>query len=88
MQDRSISSRVLAQATSVPQSTISAMCTGRSSQKPEHLYSLSKFFGVSIEYLLFGEDDSAPTLANILSEEMFSGYVKIKIERLIPDKKK
>lgn len=88
MHDRGVSTRVLAKASGVPQSTISAMCAGRSSQKPENLLALSKFFGVSLEYLLFGEDDSAPTLASILSEEVFAGYLKVKIERLIPDKKK
>lgn len=88
MQDRGVSTRVLAQATGVPQSTVSAMCAGRSTQKPEHLLSLAKFFGVSIEHLVFGEDSSPPTLATILSEEIFSGYLKVKIERLIPDKKK
>jgi transcriptional regulator with XRE-family HTH domain len=88
MKDRGVSTRTLSQATGVPQSSISAMCAGRNSQRPEALLSISKFFGVSIEFLLFGEDDAAPTLATILSEEVFSGYLKVKIERLIPDKKK
>lgn len=88
MKTNSISTRVLSKDTGVPQSTISALCSGRSSQKPEHLLAIAKRFSVSLEYLIFGEDDQPPNLENVLTEHLFSGWLKIKVEKAIPDKKK
>lgn len=87
MKQRSISARALSKVTGVPQSTLSHLLSGRSSQKPEHLLELAKYFGVSLEYLIFGEDAQVNTLETILTEEVFSGWVKIKIERAVPSKK-
>lgn len=88
MKQRSISSRALSKATGVPQSTLSHLLSGRSSQKPEHLLEIAKHFGVSMEYLIFGEDQQTPTLESVLTEEVFSGWLRVKIERAIPNKKR
>jgi hypothetical protein len=37
---------------------------------------------------LFGEEDRRPTLDNVLTEGIFSGWLKVTIEKAIPDKKK
>lgn len=87
MKSKPISSRALSKATGVPQSTLSHLLSGRSSQKPEYLLALAKFFGVSLEYLIFGEDRQPVGLESVLTEELFSGWVRIKVERAIPNKK-
>ena len=88
MKDKAISARALSKATVVPQSTLSHLLAGRSSQKPEHLLAISKFFAVSLEKLIFGEDEQPVSLASTLTEEVFSGWVLVKIERAIPNKKR
>jgi transcriptional regulator with XRE-family HTH domain len=88
MKQNSVSTRALSKETGVPQSTISALCAGRSSQKPEHLLAIAKRFSVSMEFLIFGEDQQPPNLENVLTEQIFSGWIKIHVERAIPDKKK
>lgn len=88
MKQHSVSTRALSKDTGVPQSTISALIGGRSSQKPEHLLAIAKRFSVSLEFLIFGEDDQPPNLENVLTEQIFSGWVKINVERAIPNKKK
>lgn len=88
MKQRSVTTRALAKATGVPQSTVSAFCAGRSSQKPEHLLAMARFFGISLEHLIFGEDQQPATLESVLTEEVFSGWIKLRVERAIPNKKR
>lgn len=86
--DKNISVRSLAKATGIPQSTLNSLVLGREPSKIEHLMVLSKYFKVNLEYLLTGEDSQPPTFENALTEDLFSGWLKVKIERAIPDKKK
>ncbi len=88
MKKRGLSARALARATGVPQSTLTAILAGRHTQKPEHLRALALYFGVSIDRLLFDEDFSTTTLDNLDTEQIFSGWLRVKVERAIPDKKK
>lgn len=87
MKKRGLSARALAKATGVPQSTLTAMLAGRHTHKPEHLRALAVHFGVSIDRLLFDEDFSSMTLDNLDTEQIFSGWLRVKIERAIPDPK-
>ena len=89
MRHKAISARALSKATGVPQSTLSHLLSGRSSQKPEHLLAISQFFGISMESLIFGEDAAqVSSLESVLTEEVFSGWIKVKIERAVPNKRK
>ncbi len=88
MKQKSVSTRALSKATGVPQSSVSALCAGRSSTKPEYQLAIAKFFSVSLEYLIFGEDEQPPNLENVLTEHLFSGWLKVRIEKAVPDKKK
>lgn len=78
----------LSKATGIPAATLSSLLNGGQTHKPEHLLSLSQHFKVSIEFLLFGEDDRRPTLDEVLTEGVFSGWLKVEIKRAIPDKRK
>lgn len=86
--DRGISARELSRATGVPQSNLSSLLSGRGTNKPEQIQAIAEYFGISMEFLLFGESQSTPTLQELLTEEVFEGWLKVKIERAIPQKKK
>ena len=88
MKARGIKASDLSKSTGVPAATLSSLLNGGQTQKPEHLWALSQHFKVSIEFLLFGEEDRRPTLDDVLTEGIFSGWLKVTIEKAIPDKKK
>jgi len=87
LKDRSISARELARQTGIPQSTLNNYLSGRE-PKVDNVLVLAKFFGTSMEYLLYGVDDRPPTLDDVLTEGIFDGWLRVKIERAIPNKRK
>lgn len=88
LRDRKISARELSRQTNIPQSTINNFLTGKGPHKPEQILAMAHFFGTSMEFLLFGEDSRPPTLDDVLTEGIFEGWLKVKIERAIPNKRK
>ncbi|HMN70018.1 MAG TPA: helix-turn-helix transcriptional regulator [Bdellovibrionales bacterium] len=93
MEQRKISASKLSRETSVPAATLNSFLHGGKSTKPEHLLALSRFFGISIEQLLFGEIEPQPQfdaalLDRVATEELFEGWVKVRVERAIRVKKK
>ena len=88
MQDKNLSVRQLAKDCKLPVSTISSYLSGKkSSYSPEHLECLADFFGVSIDYLLFGKNPNA-SLNSVFTEPVFNGWLKVTVERAVPSKKK
>lgn len=88
MKSRGVKASELGKATGIPAATLSSLLNGGQTQKPEHLLSLSHYFETSIEFLLFGEDIKKPSLDEVLTEGIFEGWLKVKIERAIPNKRK
>ena len=88
LKDNNISARELARQTGIPQSTLNNFLSGRGPHKPEQILAIAKYFSVSMELLLFGEDDRPPTLSDVLTEGLFEGWLKVKIERAIPNSRK
>lgn len=88
IKDKGVSAREVSRSTGVPQATLNSFLQGGSSQKPEHVLALAKYFGVSMEFILFGESANEPTLNELSLEPLFNGWLKVRIERAIPDKKK
>ena len=87
--EHEITLRELAKKTGVPQATLSAYTAGAGTSKPEHILALSQFFKVPMETLLFGADHQPPpTLDEVLTEGVFEGWLKVRIERAIPNKRK
>lgn len=78
----------MSRQTGIPQSSIMSLLEGRGTGRPEQLLRLANFFGTSMEYLLFGEDSRPPSLDDVLTEGIFEGWLKVKIERAIPNKRK
>jgi transcriptional regulator with XRE-family HTH domain len=86
MEARGLHVRTLAKACKIPVSTISTYLSGKkASYSPEHLRSLSEFFGISIDYLLYRKTNLPSGLDLLKTENVFTGWLKVKIERAIPD---
>lgn len=89
IQERELSVRALSRELNISQSTLNSIVSGKQTGSVEHLLKISKFFQVSMEYLITGTDNQEPTLNNVLTEKLFSGWLKVNVERAIatPDKK-
>ncbi len=87
MEEKGVSAREVARACKVPQSTVMSYLSGRGTQRPEHILCLAEYFGTSMEYLLFGKDRKGPTLEDVFTESVFSGWLKVRIERALPNKR-
>lgn len=83
-----ITLRELARVTKVPQSTLSAYLAGARTHKPEHILALARHFRTSMEMMLFAADERPPSLDEVLTEGLFEGWLKVKIERAVPTKRK
>ena len=89
MEQRKIGLRELAKQTKVPPATLSSYINRGEPGKVQHLRALAKFFSTSIEFLVWGEEsERLPSLEELFTEQIFSGWLKVKIERAIPDKRK
>lgn len=86
LQQHAMSARQLSRETGVPPATIASYLAGRGQLRPEQVALVADRFGVSLDYLLFGQDVRATTLENISTQELFSGWLKVRIERAVPDR--
>lgn len=71
----------IAKATGVPKSTISEWL-GNRSPNPIQAVKVAGHLGVSLHYLLFGEDDAQDPLQKIMKEDFFKGTFEINIKRI------
>lgn len=91
MAEKGLSVREAASAASVSPSTIVDWRAGTAGTDYVSLRKLAKALGVSLSYLLTGEDDlrpngEPPTMAEIFDDGgfVFDGFAHIKITRLVP----
>ena len=85
MEDHRVSSTALSKSTKIPKSTISTYLSGKkAAYSPDHLYSLSQFFSVTVDYLLYGVDSDFALLNTLKTQGLFEGWLKVKIERAVP----
>lgn len=86
MQKRDISARKLASVCKIPQSSLSGILSSKNGRTdPVYLDSLATYFGVTIEFLLFGSDSQLAKIQNLRTEKLFKGFLKVNIERVIAD---
>ena len=78
--DKRYSIKEVAKATGVPNSTLSEWLNNRTPKNPEQVRSVAKFLGVSLHFLLFGEEDSEEPLHKLLKEDVFNGTFEINIK--------
>lgn len=85
MADRKMTVKELSKIAEIPQSTVSSYLGGtKASYDPNHLSSIAEVFQVSLDHLLYGENlNISKTMHSLLTEEVFDGFLKVKIERVI-----
>lgn len=87
MKERKISLRELAKSTAIQPSTLSGWNNGSSPRDLSEVCQCARYLGVSMEYLLFGEEPDSLPLEQLLTEKVFDGFLKVKIERVINKKR-
>lgn len=87
MESKKISSRALAKELKMPHSTLASYLTGKkASYSADHIGLIANYFKVSSDYLLFGKQNPLAALNELTTEGLFEGWLKVKIERAIPNK--
>lgn len=94
MKERELTLRDAANIAGVSASTIDDWKSGTSPADYMAVKKLANEFGVSLSFLLTGEEDNentfkSPTLTEVFEDggSLFDGYAKITIQRLVPRKK-
>ena len=62
LQKNHVTAYQVSKATGISQSTLTDWKNGRSNPKPDKLKKIADYFGVSVDYLLSGEEKSAPNV--------------------------
>lgn len=79
---RRMTLKEVSRATGVPSSTLSEWLNNRSPKNPEQTRKVAQYMGVSLHYLLFGEEDAQEPIQKILKEDFFQGTFEISIKRV------
>ena len=81
MKERKLTFKKLSQLSAVPASTIKTWSAGVEPKSLSHARKVARALGVSVEYLVFGESSAqAPTMNELLTTQLFSGWCKLTIE--------
>lgn len=72
----------LSRATGVPASTLGEWSNNRTPKNPVQVQKVAQELGVSIHFLLFGEEDGEEPITKIIKEDFFTGTFEITIKRL------
>lgn len=92
MEQKRLTVRKAASISGVPTSTLESWRSGSMPTDFEAIRKLCKELGVSMAYLLTGENElehtQPPTLADVMkySGEEWEGFLEVKIKRMIPKK--
>lgn len=81
MSEKSETLLSLSKSTGVPKSTISEWMANRT-PNPVQASKIARHLGVSLHFLLFGEEDPQETIQQILKEDFFSGTFEINVKRI------
>lgn len=82
LEEKNLSLRELSKRSGVPYSTLQEWSSNRSPKNPVQTQKVAQSLGVSMHYLLFGQEDSSEPLAKLLKEDVFSGTFEINIKRV------
>lgn len=86
MAKKGVSARAVSKAIGIPQSTYQGLLDGNREPSVAWMPSLAAYFECSIEFLLTGNDSAVTDLNKLLTEEVFDGLLRVKIERVITKK--
>lgn len=76
MEERGVSAAVICKATGIPKSTLSEWLAGRQPTLDDSVVQLARFFGVSLERLVTGEEPETDILKEFL-EQADSGFITV-----------
>lgn len=76
------SMKELSKKTKVPASTLGEWSNNRTPKNPVQVQKVAQELGVSMHYLLFGEEDHEEPLAKIMKEEFFSGTFEVTVKKV------
>jgi transcriptional regulator with XRE-family HTH domain len=82
LKERRMTFKEISRVTGVPATTIAEWANDRTPKNPEQIRQVAKFLGISVHYLLFGEEDSQDPIAKVFKEDIFSGTFEISIKRI------
>lgn len=74
--------KALSKATGVPASTLGEWINNRTPKNPIYIQKVASALGVSMHYLLFGEEDSQEPITKLIAEDVFKGTFEISIKRV------
>ncbi|MBY0315656.1 MAG: helix-turn-helix domain-containing protein [Bdellovibrionales bacterium] len=74
--------KALSKATGVPASTLGEWVNNRTPKNPVHTQKVAQHLGVSMHFLLFGEEDRQEPITKIMTEDFFKGTFEISIKRV------
>ena len=86
MKARGLSLRELAKLSGVPPTTINEWLSNRPPRNPVQAKKVAEALDISLNKLLFAEEDKHEPLQKIITEDLFSGNFQITVKRLKIDK--
>jgi transcriptional regulator with XRE-family HTH domain len=72
----------LSKRSGVPVSTLSEWSSNREPKSPTQTRKVAAALGVSMHYLIFGEDDGQEPLQRLLKEDLFQGTFEITVKKV------
>ncbi len=95
MEEKGLTIREAAKAVEVPISTLDGWRSGATPEDFEAVQRLAHLLGVTLSFLLVGKDDTrpegqVPSITEIFDDggQIFDGFAKITIQRLLPKNRK
>lgn len=82
IKDRRLTLKEISQAAGVPASTLAEWQSNRTPKNPTQVRAVANYLGVSLHFLLFGEEDQQEPIQKILKEDIFQGTFEISIKRV------
>ena len=84
VKERRLTLKEISTGSGVPATTLAEWQANRTPKNPTQVRAVAKYLGVSLHYLLFGEEDAEEPIQKILKEDFFSGVFEINIKRIRP----
>jgi transcriptional regulator with XRE-family HTH domain len=82
LKQRGMTLRELSKKSGVPVSTISEWSSHREPKSPVQTRKVAEALGVSMHFLVFGEEDTQEPLQKLIKDDLFSGTFEISVKRI------
>ncbi len=82
LQGGGLTLKVLSQRSGVPASTLSEWKANRKPKDPIQVQKVASCLGVTMHFLLFGEEDEQETLQKVIKEKFFQGTFEVTLKKI------